>query len=138
MSRIRGMAVAALMCSGVLALSGCTSPDFPFQDLKRDRRPGDELPTVPAPEEMDLDMSTSRFIGEYESASLWLVQGNDAMSICLIIDSGAASWHAACGGSLGLSTSGPGGAFAVVPDGSSPPDGAIAVSENVYAVPVSG
>ncbi|KAA9135727.1 hypothetical protein [Microbacterium caowuchunii] len=138
MSRIRGMAVAGLMFAGVLALSGCTSPDFPFQDLKRDRQPGDELPAAPGPAEMDLDTSTSRFVGEYEGASLWLVQGNDAMSICLVIDTGAPDWHAACGGTLGVTASGTAGAFAVVPDGSSPPDGAIAVSANVYAVPATG
>lgn len=80
----------------------------------------------------DLDVSTSHYVGDHEGASLWLAQGLKEATVCLVVDAGEEEWVVACGGAT-LKVDGEAGTYEVVADGAQEPEGAVKISENVYA-----
>ena len=63
----------------------------------------------------------------------WLARDNAGSGICLIATSDDADdWRVWCGGGGALEAGGPSGSYAVRPDDSPTPEGATALSENIY------
>lgn len=103
-----------------------------FTDLQGDRASGDELPVLTDYAYDAVDASTSRFVADHEGASIWLAEGLEGTTVCLIVDAGADAWVVGCGGAP-TRVGGLTGSFEVVPDGAPAPEGATQISENVYA-----
>lgn len=123
-----------VVAGGVLTLSGCSTAADNFSDLQTEREPEDELPVLSGEDVRDtVDVSTSRYVGEYQGTSLWIAEGIQDSSICLIPVRGTSEWVVACGGNAGVGSRGPTGSFTVIPDGVPVPENATKVSENVYA-----
>jgi len=132
MPRFRLAAVGALAVASVVLLAGCSAQQNAFTDLQGERGASDELPQLADHAYDDLDVSSSRFVGEHEGTSLWLAQGLEDSSVCLVADPGDDDWVVGCGGG-GTKVVGRAGSFEIVPDGVPAPEGATQVSENVYA-----
>ena len=136
MNRPRLLFLSAVMVGGVLALAGCAPGGSPFTDMQGEREAHDELPTLPDYVHEDFHADTSRYVGEHNGASLWLVEGSDPQApTCLIVYPDPYTWHVACGSSGGLGASGAAGSFEVVPDNAAAPENGTKISENVYSVP---
>lgn len=103
-----------------------------YADLQGDRETRDELPQLADYAYDDLDVSSSRFVGEHDGTSLWLAQDLDNSTVCLVADAGDDEWIVGCGGGS-TNIGGIAGLFEVVPDSVPAPEGAMQVSENVYA-----
>ena len=102
--------------------------------IRREREAQDELPALGENALASVDVQTSRYVGEYEGTSLWLVEGRTDPPVCLIAASDGSEWTMACGSDAGLEMSSALGRFMVMPDSIPAPDGATAISENVYAL----
>lgn len=133
MHNSRGVIAITLMAGGIFALSGCTTSVGEFSDLQTERESQDELPTLEKYAYESVDPSTSRYVGEHDGTELWIAEGTEDSSACLIADAGADSWIVSCGGRSGVETGGIAGHFMVLPDGAFAPDNATKISENVYA-----
>ncbi len=131
----RTFAATLALAAGV-SLAGCAAPGGGYADLARDREQRDELPGVAAAADEAIDASSSRYVGAHEGASLWLAQGRDPGSICLVVDAGPERNQSACS-SGGVSVRGSAGRFAVIPDGEPAPEGGTRISANVFAVPAA-
>lgn len=132
MSQLRYFAAVALALASIVVLSGCTAPQDAFTDLQGDRESQDELPQLADYAYDNVDVSTSRFVGEHDDTSLWLAQGLEDAGICIVADAGDDAWAVGCGGQT-IKIGGVAGTFEVVPDGAIAPEGATQLSENVYA-----
>ena len=130
MFRPRSVVAGALALASVVVLSGCGSSGELFSDLGGDRQDRDELPALADHAYDNVDVSTSRFVGEHDGASVWLARALDGSRVCLIADAGDEAWVVGCG--VGK-VSGIAGSFEVQPDGMATPEGAERLSENVYA-----
>lgn len=132
MSRLRFAATASLALASIVLLSGCTVSQDAYADLRGDQETHDELPRLADYAYDNVDVSTSRFVGEYEGTSLWLAQGLEDSSICIVAAAADDAWVAGCGSGT-TKISGITGTFEAIPDGAIGPEGATRVSENVYA-----
>lgn len=132
MSHPRYAAAAALALASIVLLSGCTAPQDAFTDLRGDRESRDELPQLAEYAYDDVEVSTSRFVGEHDGTSLWLALGLEDSGICIVADAGEDSWVVGCGGET-IKIGGMAGTYEVLPDAATAPEGATKVSENVYA-----
>lgn len=74
-----------------------------------------------------------RYVGEHEGTSLWIAEGVEASSVCLVALRGDSEGFISCGGTSGVATQGQAGSFTVIPDSGFTPDNAMKISENVYA-----
>lgn len=133
----RGKWFALLGAGGVVLLgaAGCTSTGSSYADLSGDPGPGDALPASLTSGEFggELDLNSARSVGEHNGAQLWLVEGSERNQICLVayVDGGGYSSCAAAGALLEMGL--PASEFLVAPDTAGTPEGAVAISSNVYA-----
>ncbi|MFJ4045233.1 hypothetical protein ACIPV2_05750 [Microbacterium sp. NPDC089987] len=135
MRKARGLLVITLVTSGILAFSGCSAPmKDDFADLRKSHTSEDKLPALDEDPSDTIDPSTTRYVGEHEGTSLWIAEGIETSSICLVALFGDSEGSISCGGTSGVATQGPAGSFAVIPDGVFAPDNAMKISENVYAI----
>lgn len=132
MSQLRVAALASLALASIVLLSGCMASQDAYADLQGDRESHDELPRLADYAYDNVDVSTSRFVGEYDGTSLWLARGLEDSSICIVAAAADDAWFAGCGGAT-TKIGGIAGTFEVIPDGARGPEGATRVSENVYA-----
>lgn len=79
-----------------------------------------------------VDVSTSHYLGEHDGASLWLAQGLEESTICLVASAGVEDWVVGCGGAT-TKVSGTTGTYQILADEATAPEGAVRISENVYA-----
>lgn len=122
-------AAAAVMLTGCAASTGLT-------DLDREATEADALPELPeyAYDDVEIDPDSTRYVGEHEGTQLWLTR-TAANGACLLSYPDSEGWLVGCtDGGLPLTTSGPGGSFTVIADDATPPEGAVAISENVFAL----
>ncbi|MGZ0710911.1 hypothetical protein ACWPKO_21550 (plasmid) [Coraliomargarita sp. W4R53] len=131
MSRVRFAAVSFLALASIAILPGCTAQGTAFADLQGDKESGDELPALKDYAYDDVDESTSRFVADHEGTSVWLAQGLEDGTVCLIADAGPDAWVVSCGGAPSR-IGGVAGTFEVVSDGAPAPSGATQLSDNVY------
>ncbi len=126
-----GMAVAAM---GVLALSGCTSGESSFADLRGDAEEGPALPSGVSGDALEsLDEDTIRWVGTSDGTELWLGEGATPDSACLLAYPADEQWSSTCTTDASIAELGGGfGTFLLVPDSLAAPDDATAISENVY------
>lgn len=132
MSHLRHAAAVALALASIAFLSGCVAEQSAFTDLRSDREAHDELPQLADYAYGEVDVSTSRFVGEHDGTSVWLAEGLDGYRVCIVADAGDDGWIVGCGGGT-TKISGLAGTFEVVPDHAPAPEGATQLSENVYA-----
>jgi hypothetical protein len=120
-------------CALALALAGCaTGPSYALLD--RSPEEVDALPAELPDHAMDgAEAETARFAGEHEDVALWLLRSEEPGGICLLAFRDADAWVQGCAGA-DLAIDGDVGAFTVVRDGGTPPEGATEIAENVYAV----
>ncbi|MCE0488426.1 hypothetical protein [Ornithinimicrobium sediminis] len=112
-------------------LASCASSGG-FSDLDRDREPKDSVPEVVAfPDDVEVVPDSSRSVGEYEGAELWLTRTEDD-GVCLLVYPDDVDWVVGCSDIPPLTVRGPAGGFTVVSDGQDPPENATTISENVY------
>ena len=130
----RRSATVLLIAACALTLSGCATSTDGFGDLQTQRGSEDELPALAESDAFDnVDISTSRYVGEHDGASLWIAEGVVDAQICLVAVAGESEWGVSCGGAAGVITTGVTGTFMVIPDGVPAPENATKISENVYA-----
>lgn len=135
MRKARGLLVITLVASGILAFSGCSaSVKDDYADLRKSDTSEDKLPVLDEDPIETINFSTTRYVGEHEGTSLWIGEGIEPSSICLVALFGDSEGSIACGGTSGVTSHGPAGSFAVIPDGGFVPDNAMKISENVYAI----
>ncbi|MFP7759860.1 hypothetical protein [Marisediminicola sp. LYQ85] len=135
-ARFRSAGATIVAVSVMAVLAGCVGGTSDFAVLEREPGPGDALPDLPGYAFDDLDMSSARFVGEHDGTDVWLARSGDSvvgLGVCLIVSPEGGDWHVACGGTGQLEIDGPGGRFEIRPDDSPTPEGATAVSENVFA-----
>lgn len=132
MSRLGFVSATAVSFAAITLLSGCSGQLDGFVDLQGEKQDRDELPELADNAYDELDVSTSRYIGEHEGTSLWLAQGLENSTVCLVADAGEKEWLVGCGGGA-VKVSGQAGTYQVVGDGAAAPEGAVKISENVYA-----
>ncbi len=115
---------------------GCTSGGGGYAVFDRDPVASDELPAEYVERDSDLiDAGTSRLVGEHEGTRLYLVEGATGSSICLVVLPADEEGMAGCGGGGGpMQVSNARETYEVRPDGYDVPDGAVQISENVFAV----
>ncbi|MGO1840263.1 MAG: hypothetical protein ACTH0E_12195 [Candidatus Microbacterium stercoravium] len=133
MSRVCNVAAPALIAAALVLLTACSGHQSAFVDLDGEREAADELPQREDYAYENVDVDSSRFVGDHEGTSLWLAQDIRGSGVCLIADASGSDWGVACGGATGLELDGVVGTFHVVPDAAAPPEGATQISENVYA-----
>ncbi|MFS2240723.1 hypothetical protein [Microbacterium sp. OR16] len=135
MFKARGLLVITLVASGILVFSGCSaSVKDDFADLRKPHTSQDKLPALDEDPIETINFSTARYVGEHKGTSLWIAEGIEASSVCLVALVGDSEGSIACGGTSGVASQGPAGSFAVIPDGVPVPDNAMKISENVYAI----
>lgn len=117
-----------------LIFSSCTVPGNGYSILDREAQASDKVPeTLPDYAGDDADLSSSRFVGEHDGTSLWLMKGNDAEAVCLLAYPDAEGWVIGCSGIASQSRLGGAGAgFLFQPDFAPEPEGSIKISANVY------
>lgn len=126
-----GLAVAGLL--SVLVLAGCSSGNgYPILD--RGAEAADAVPnTLPDYAGNNADLSSSRFVGEHDGTSLWLMKGNDPATVCLLAYPDADGWVIGCSDMAGQSgVGGPGTQYVYQPDFAPAPEDSIEISANVY------
>ena len=132
MPRLRYASATALVLASITLLSGCSTDLVGFSDLQGERESRDELPELTDYAYDDVDVSTSRYVGEHAGTSLWLARGLENSTVCLVADAGEDEWVVGCGGGT-VGVDGLAGKYQVVVDGVQAPEGAVKISENVYA-----
>lgn len=130
MPHVRYSAAGALALASIILLVGCSAPQGAFTDLQGKRDIRDELPQLGDGAYDNVDVETSRLVGEHEGTLLWLAEGLDDSAVCLVADAGD-DWIVGCGRAA-VKVGGAAGSFEVVPDGAIAPESATQVSENVY------
>lgn len=130
--RRTGMTVGWLL--SVLVLAGCASSGNGYPILDRDPRAADEVPeTLPDYAGNDAVLSSSRFVGEHDGTSLWLMKGKKPATVCLLAYPDADGWVIGCGDIDGQSgVGGPATQFVYQPDFAPAPNDSIEISANVY------
>lgn len=114
---------------GVL-LTGCMSGTS-YAVLDREAEAADALPG--AVETELLEPETARFVGEDDGASLWLVRGVEASTICLVAYRTDDAWVSGCSGEGGgLAVRGEVGSWEVAPDGAPAPAGTRKLFDNIF------
>jgi hypothetical protein len=118
--------IAALLAVGV---SGCAAPSGGFSDLSSTEASEKALPTDLPSNALDgFEVDTVRWIGAGGDEDVWVSEG-EQHPFCFLSYS-KESWISGCGSggtyALGAET------YWIVPDGSSAPSGAVAISKNVY------
>lgn len=130
--RRTGLAIGALL--SVLLLAGCASFGNGYPILDRQPEAADEVPdTLPAHAGDDADLSSSRFVGEHDGTSLWLMRGKAPETVCLLAYPDADGWVLGCGDIAGQSgVGGPAAQYVYQPDFAPAPPDSIEISANVY------
>lgn len=126
-------ALAACLITTGVAVVGCGIGSPHWSDLERDATGDDVLPAfVTGP--TDIDESSVRFIGVHEGTRVWLARDESGLCLVQAVGENEDDWSMGCGGgSEEFGMEGPGGSFVALPDDRNPPDGAVQISENVYA-----
>lgn len=124
----------ALLATAVaaLVLTACTAGGPPYADLAGEPTAQDALPAdLPDHAYRDVDVDSSRYVGDDGGTQLWLVRGTERDSVCLVTvtDIDADDWQIGCSGAAGPLTT---GSYVVHSDGYPTPDDAVPISENVY------
>lgn len=130
---LRTPSAALLAVAAAAMLTGC-SGGTNVGDLDRAATETDGLPAGwTYPEDMDVEFieESARLAGVHDDSQLWLMRTSGGL--CLVVYADGASDHWACSSSAPLTMGGPDGRFTVIPDGGVVPEGAVAISENVYA-----
>lgn len=129
------MLTGAVTAAIAVALAGCTAPGTGYADLEGDPAAGHDVPAALAadlPEEMDAE--SLRWVGDHDDVQLWLSRRAELPGICALAFVDDEDWSFGCGtGTLTFYGDGV-GTFAVLADGMSPPEHAVPVSENVFAL----
>lgn len=82
---MKRITAAGTLIVTAFVLSGCVSPPSPFD---ADRKAADELPAALADIPIDGDASTSRYQGDADGHSLYLVKGTGEYQFCLAYTDG--------------------------------------------------
>lgn len=131
MTPSRSLALLAT-AAAALVLTACMMGFPSYADLAGDPTQQDALPDgLPDHAYGDIDVDSSRYVGDDDGTQLWLARGTERDSVCLvsITDIDADDWQVACGGAAGPLTA---GSYVVHSDGYPTPDDAVPISENVY------
>ncbi|UYO96633.1 hypothetical protein OED01_13640 [Microbacterium sp. M28] len=132
MTHARRIGAFVLTAASIVLFTGCgTTPDL-YADLQGEQDSQDELPQLEDDAYESVDVASSRYIGEHDGTSIWLAQGLEESSLCLVADAGE-QWVVGCSGGGPLNVGGVVGEFEVLPDGMPTPEGATKLSDNVYA-----
>ena len=135
--RIARAAAGLTLTLSAIVLGGCTAFSTGYAVLDREVEPADTLPDEVIEQDSGdvADLSSARFVGEHSGSSLWLLQGIEPSSVCVLAYRDETAGGMACGSERGpVEMSGPAGHFVIVPDDSPAPDGATRISDNVYAL----
>lgn len=135
-TRRRALPAALLVAAAAMLTACAASPGL--ADLERPATEADRLPDVPAytdDSERDVEIveDSSRLVGEYDGVQLWLTRTVSG-GACLLTYPNEQDWVSGCTDGPPLLVSGPAGTFIVIEDGGSPPENAVPVSENVFAL----
>lgn len=127
-----------LMLTLLLAGCGITPSTYSILDSKAESE--DALPdALPSYAGDSADLATSRFVGEYDGTSLWLLRGEESSTVCLLAFPNVDEWVMGCGGDTDAGAmEGPTGKYVYQPDGLPAPQDATRVSANVYAIDQAG
>ena len=123
------------MTSMAIGLSGCfADPGSGFAALDRPAEARDALPAEP-PDSEDLlfDPESARFVADDDGARLYLARGPGSQ-FCLLVYVEGPVPGVACSGGTWLGFEIPGHEYEVRADGMPAPEGATALSPNVYVV----
>jgi hypothetical protein len=128
-------AVAATAVVGLT--SGCLSQaaqDPQYTDLSSESSARDTPVELPDYALESFDLETIRWVGEREGTELWLAEGSDPFTVCLLAYPNETEWVSGCGGrGGGTSLSGSDGrTYVIVADGATAPSNATPISTNVY------
>ncbi|WP_206446621.1 hypothetical protein [Agrococcus sp. KRD186] len=124
---------ALLAMAAATMLTGC-SGGIGISDLDRAATETDGLPAGwTYPDSMDVEFieESARLAGAHDDSQLWLMRTSGGL--CLVVYADGASDHWACSGGAPITMGGPDSRFTVIPDDGVAPEGAVAISENVYA-----
>lgn len=116
-------------------MSACSSEPPGFADLEGDGPSQKDVPAVVVADLDDAEAASYRWVGEHDGSDLWLGLGTPEERVCLVAYVDDDEWVHSCGvtgDGTPMTVSGY-GTFYVVRDGHDAPDGASAVSANVYA-----
>jgi len=128
----RGIAVT-LVVAGVFALSGCTTGPSQYSVFDREPTTEGAVPAVVEGEQIDTDLGETRFLGEHDGKRFWVSHAARGTSVCLVFYPDDGAWFLACGGATGLVASSMDDLeYHLVPDGTTPPEEATVISENLY------
>ncbi|QFG68403.1 hypothetical protein [Ornithinimicrobium pratense] len=123
----------ASLTVSVAVLTSCASTDG-FSDLDRERQANDSPPeTLDFADDDEILLDSSRSVGTYEGAELWLARTSDD-GVCLIAYTDEMDWVVGCSDIPPLGVSGSPGSFIVVSDGQDPPENATRISDNVFGL----
>lgn len=130
-SRRRALA-ALLLAVAATALAACSAGSG-LSDLDRDAQERDQLPagfSFPELEQSEIITDSARMVGTHEGGQVWLARTTDGLCIGLYADGASDRW--ACSGGTPMTMGMPGAHYTVVADADVPPEGATAISENVF------
>jgi hypothetical protein len=82
---MKRIAAAATLAMAMFMLAGCVSPPSPFDG---DRKAADELPAAFADIPINGDTATSRYQGDADGHSLYLMKGTGEYQFCLAYTDG--------------------------------------------------
>jgi hypothetical protein len=121
-----------VMTALAIGLSGCLDGGSGFAVLDRPAESADALPTdLPDYAFDNLDPESARFVADHDGVELYLTRGADS-GICLLAYPNAEDWVVGCSGGRWLKVGGRSTKYEVRADGAPAPEGATALSANVY------
>lgn len=119
-----------------IALTGCTTGSAGYPIFDRAAQPEDTTPTsLPDYARDNIDLITTRYVGEHHGTQLWLGKGREAATVCLLAYPDDHDWVIGCGGEgqnevYGVKV----GRFVFQPDEHPAPEDSEAISDNVYFI----
>ncbi|WP_156784783.1 hypothetical protein [Microbacterium sp. BH-3-3-3] len=124
---------AVVVSIATIALTGCSAGAASYAILDRAPQPSDDTPaSLPDYASENMDLSTARYVGEHDGTKLWLGEGKDTSTVCLLAYPDDESWLIGCG-SEGEVDGTEVGRFRFQPDGDPAPEGGTEISANVFA-----
>lgn len=124
--QVVGVAAASLL------LAACSSGTG-YSDLDREATEADLLPSeLPAYATERWDADSVRYVGERDDVSYYVGTTDEPRGgVCVLHYASGDDWFGACGGPLGVTSSGGGRTVVVAPDGSEELESGVRVGENV-------
>lgn len=137
---VAGGAVSAAAFSRPTGAIPDVPPVFELSEIvafERAQNVADALPTsLPDYATNQLDLTTSRFVGDYDGSAIYVVQSSDDAPFCVLIypKSPPTDWVMGCGDGIPLTVTAPGGLSVKLLPRNQAPDGWTPLDANVSAM----